>query len=193
MNHNLNQGIYLKAIFITLVLLTSASPCFAVDDISSNGKNHIFGIDLGLGSIDPENTEEELDTESVVKLTYGYQYNSILSINTGVIFGNGTELCIVTCPELRTLSYNSYILNIKGSHPLNNRWSVFGKLGINYYDLELSGANQANVTDNGVGPLIATGFDFRAYNGLGLGIELSLQDMGVMTSTGISVNFSYMF
>ncbi|PKG80625.1 hypothetical protein CXF85_21095 [Colwellia sp. 75C3] len=183
----------MKIIFITLVLLISTSPCFAVEYISSNGKNHIFGIDLGLGSIDPENFEEELDTESIVRLTYGYQYNSTWSINTGLIFGNGTELCIVTCPELRTLSYTSYILNIKGSHPLNNRWSVFGKLGVNYYDLELSGANQANVTDNGIGPLIATGFDFRAYNGFGLGIELSLQDMAVITSTGVSFNFSYMF
>lgn len=183
----------MKIIFITLILLTSASQCFAVDDISSNGKKHILGIDLGIGSINPENSEEELDTESVVRLTYGYQYNSTWSVNTGVIFGSGSELCIVTCPELRSLSYNSYILNIKGSHPLNNRWSVFGKLGVNYYDLELSGANQARVTDSGIGPLIATGFDFRAYNGFGLGIELSLQDMGVITSTSASVNFSYMF
>ena len=183
----------MKIIFITLVLLTSATPCFAVDDISSNGKRHILGIDLGLGAIDPENSEEELDTESIVRLTYSYQYNSTWAINTGVIFGEGTKLCIVTCPELRSLSYNSYTLSIKGSHPLNNRWSVFGKLGVNHYDLELSGANQADVTDNGIGPLIATGFDFRAYNGFGLGIELSLQDMGVITSTAVSVNFSYMF
>ena len=183
----------MKLILTALILLTVMKPSLGAIDLSSNEKNHIFGIALGLGSINPEKSEEEIDTESVVRLTYGYQYNPNWTISTGVIFGDGTELCIVTCPALRTLNYNSYLLNIKGSHPLNNRWSVFGKLGVNYYDVDILGANKANVTDSGIGPLISTGFDFRAYNGFGLGFELTLQDMGIITSTGVTVNFSYMF
>lgn len=187
----------MRIILITLVLLTITKPCFAVDDISSdmssNGKKHILGIDLGLGSVDSNNYSIEVDEESIIRFTYGYQLNSVWVVSTGVIRGNGKELCIRTCLELRALDYNSYILNIKGSYPLINRWSVFGKLGANYYDVDLSGANKANVMDSGVGALIATGVDFRAYNGFGFGIEISFQDMGIITSTSLSANFSYMF
>ena len=56
-----------------------------------------------------------------------------------------------------------------------------------------SGGNRVNETDSGVGALLATGLDFRAYNGFGLGLEMTLLDMGNISAKNVTLNFSYMF
>lgn len=83
--------------------------------------------------------------------------------------------------------------NVKGSLPLSHRWSVFGKLGVNYYDLVFSGDDRVNKIDTGVGALLAKGLDFRAYNGLGLGFEMTLLYMDNILAKNLTINFSFMF
>lgn len=185
----------MNKIYFTPLLLAITQPCLAVEEISSKGKSHTLEIQLGLGSVDTETASEKDDKESVSGFIYGYKYNSNLTINMGVV--SGETYCIITCPQdwssIRTLEYDSYILNAKGSLLLSNRWSVFGKLGANYYNLEFSGENRASATDTGVGALLATGFDFRAYNGFGLGFEIAYLDMGNISAENYTLNFSYMF
>ncbi|WP_157826746.1 outer membrane beta-barrel protein [Colwellia sp. 12G3] len=174
------------------MLFVLAQPCLAVDNISSNGKNHTLGINLGLDSVDTDISSESDDGGIITGFTYGYKFDSTWTVNTGKVFGG--SFCIVTCfGDVRVLDYDSYILNIKGSLPLSNRWSVFGKLGVNYYNVMFSGGNRVNVIDTGVGTLLATGFDFRAYNGFGLGFEMTLLDMGNILAKNVTLNFSYMF
>jgi len=170
-------------------------PCLAIDNLSSTGKNHTLGINFGLGNVDTDISSETDDSESVVGFNYGYQYSENWAINVGKT--SGSSFCIVTCAEIsstvRTLGYNSYNLNVKGSIPLSNRWSMFGKLGLNHYDLEFSGADRISLTDNGVGALLATGFEFRAHNGFGIGFEATWLDMGNISAENYTINFSYMF
>jgi len=106
-------------------------------------------------------------------------------------------LCLITCPQdmstIRTVDYDSYLLTLKGSVPISKRWSVFGKLGANSYDLEFSGDDRVSLVNNGVGGVLAAGFNFRAYNGFGLDIEVTLLDMDIVSATSTTVNVSYMF
>ena len=177
------------------MLLALSIPCLAVDNLSSIGKNHTLGINLGLGGVDTDISSETDESESVIGVIYGYQYSSIWAINTGMI--SAESFCIITCLKgtsiARTLGYDSYLLNIKGSLNFSNRWSMFGKLGVNYYDLEFSGGQRIDLTDSGVGGLLATGFDFRAHNGFGFGIEATWLDMGNVSATNYTINLSYMF
>jgi hypothetical protein len=182
----------MKKVYFTLLLFVITEPCLAVDSMSSNGKNHTLGFSLGGGSVDTDISSENDDGGSVSGFTYGYKYDSTLTINTGIV--SGDSFCIVTCfTDVRVLNYDSYILNVKGSLPLSNRWSVFGKLGVNYYDLVFSGNDRVNTTDTGVGALLATGLDFRSYNGFGLGLEMTLLDMDNILAKNLTINFSYMF
>lgn len=183
----------MKIILITTILLIITPASFADDKVSPYDKAHTFEIGLALGSIHSDKELNDVDSETIVKLIYGYRYDSTWSINTGVNFGNGTGICILTCTGHNYLKHKSFILNVKGSIPLSQHWSVFGKLGLNYYDIELSGLEKTKNNVNGIGALIATGLDFSFDNGLGLGLEFSLQEMNVLTSTNASFNLSYMF
>ncbi len=184
----------MKIIFPALVLLMTSAQCFAVDN-SNNEKNHVLGIQLGFTSVNSEITSERSDGGTVAGINYGYQFNPTWAINAGVLFGD--SLCLITCPQdmstIRTMDYDSYLLTIKGSVPISKRWSVFGKLGANSYNLEFSGDDRASLLNNGVGGVLAAGFNFRAYNGFGLDIEVTLLDMDIVSATSTTVNVSYMF
>ncbi len=182
----------MKKLYFTLLLLAITGPCLAFDTISSTGKNHTLGVNLGFGSFDTDISSENDVSGSFGGYIYGYKYDSTWTINTGIV--SGGSFCIITCfGDARVLNYDSYILNIKGSLPLSNRWSAFGKLGVNYYDVVFSGGDRVNITDTGVGALLATGVDFRAYNGFGLGFEMTLLDMDNHLAKNVTLNFSYMF
>ncbi len=194
----------MNKICITLVLLTLTTPSFAVDNLNLNeniqvdnpnseGNKHIVGVNIGIGRASTDISSEISDSENVGGLFYGYQFNSTWTLNTGVIVGD--SLCIFTCSNNndRTLDFNSYFLSVKSSYSLNNRWSVFGKLGVNHYNYEFSGDDRVSLTENGFGSLLATGFDFRARSGFGIGLEVLFLDMGNVSQESFGVNFSYMF
>jgi len=170
------------------------APCFATDN-SRNEKNHIVGISLGFGDVNSDIPSEKDDRGTVAGVNYGYQFNSNWALNAGVIFGD--SLCLIACPSdkstLRNLSYDSYLVTLKGSLPISNRWSVFAKLGVNSYQVNLTGDDRDRLITEGAGGVIGTGFDFRAYNGFGVGIGVTLLDMEDLLAINSTVNISYLF
>ena len=190
----------MKKIYFTFVLLIMLSqPSFAVENSSSDGKNHSVGVSTGVGSIRTNLHSEKSTSGSIYGISYTYQYDSTWAINAGYIHGDGFDFCIITClPDdemnnLRVSDYNSFILNIKGSLPLSNRWSVFGKVGIDYYKSEFSKGYRASMKDSGMGALLATGLEFRTYNGFGVAIEYMWLDMGDIYSATLMTNITYLF
>ena len=183
----------MKNIYLTLVLFALAQPCLAADGISSDGKSHTLSINWGFGSVNTDiSSEIDVDGDAIGGYVYGYKYDSTWTVNVGKL--SGGSFCIITCfGDVRNLNYDSYILNIKGSMPLSNRWSFYGTLGANSYEVVFSGNSRIDRTDSGVGVLLATGFDFRAYNGFGLGFEAIYLDMGHTSGESFTLNFSYMF
>lgn len=186
----------MKKIFLAPLLLAIMQSCLAEDTFSNSGKHYIFGVNFGVGEINTDLPSEEDNSEFTGGIFYGYQYNSKWTINAGFAAGSSID-CIIACLDdlslYRSAEYNSYILNIKRSLPLSRRWSVFGKLGANYYNSKFYGAHIDKITDRGVGALLATGFDFRAFNGFGVGFEAKWLDMGDINATNYTVNFSHMF
>lgn len=187
-----------KVYFILVLLAVFTQSCLAIEDISSNSKHHSLGYQLGLGSIRTDLASEEDGHLFFQGVTYGYQFSSNWTMSAGVVKGEEVLYCIITCfPEAeipyRTIDFKSYMLSIKGSLPFSKRWSVYGKLGGNYFKSEFTGNNRYSVTKNGTGALLATGFDFRAYNGFGLSLEAIWLDMKEVNVSGFSVNVSYLF
>lgn len=193
-----------KVYFILVLLVVLTQPCLAAESISSDNKHHSFGIKYGVGSIRTDLLSERSYNGEFGGVIYGYQYDSNWTINTGLVLGEELDVCIITCikyddaslydkESFRTVDYYSYILNIKGSLPLNNRWTIFGKLGVNHYNSKFSGADRNSVTENGIGTLLAAGIDFRAYNGFGVGLEVIRLDMGEIYAAGLAINLSYLF
>jgi hypothetical protein len=185
----------MKKLYLILVLLTFTQTCLAVENSRVDEKFHTIGFNLGVGTIRTDVSSESDDLAGVAGINYGYQYDSTWAIGTGLV--SGDSICIITCLDdmslARNVGYDSYILNIKGSLPLSNRWFLFGKVGGNYYNVEYTGSNRANLKDSGVGALLAAGFDFRAHNGFGLGLETTWLDMGDIYATTFTLNISYAF
>ena len=185
----------MKLRYLTALLIAFSQPYLSADNISSNSKQHILSANLGIGS-----TETDLFTESgdlsTWSILYGYKYDSTWTINTELIFADDLE-CFISCMSdvlnIRHIDYNALILNVQGSLPLSERWSMFGKLGFNYYRSDFYGGNKPRINNNGLGSFAAAGFNFRAFNGFGLGFEGKKLSMGDIDSTIYSLNFSYMF
>ncbi|TPH13330.1 outer membrane beta-barrel protein [Litorilituus lipolyticus] len=186
----------MKQIILTVLLWMLMQPCFATENISTLGKHHIIGINLGVGKITTDLPIEQDDNEISSGIYYGYKYDTNWTINAGISEGDSIGCaiqCVADTNLYRKIKYKSYLLNLKGSIPLSNRWSMFGKIGANYYQSEFSGEYRAKISENGVGALFAAGFEVRAFNGVGFAFEAKRLSMGDIAATNYTLNFSYMF
>lgn len=184
----------MKTIYFALVLLPLAQPCFAKDNISKNERKHTVSFNVGAGSIYASELSETDGVLSAGGLFYNYQYDDNWAISTGKMLGFGN--CLLFCADdsnFGTISHDNYVLHIKGLLPINNDWSIFGRLGINYYDFEFANDNNVSLSDSGVGAVLAAGVDFRVYKGFGLGFEATWLDMDTVEATVFTLNFSYSF
>ena len=57
-----------------------------------------------------------------------------------------------------------------GRAKVHERVDVFGKLGVAYWDVELK-FNAVSGDDNGLGPVVGLGFDFRVSDAVGIRVE----------------------
>jgi hypothetical protein len=134
----------MKKVYFIALLLALTFPCLAVENISSHNKQHILSVEHGSSTIDTDLPSEESDRVETYSLSYGDQYDSIWVINTELVVGKGDD-CLLVCAgdgsnyNFRSSRYNGYIINTKGSLPLSSRWSIFGQLGVNYWQSELYG------------------------------------------------------
>jgi hypothetical protein len=186
----------MKRIYVGIIVGMIATQCTSLQ--ANESKHHTIGVNLGFGEITNGFDKNEDGFEFTDGVFYEYQFNNVWAVYTAYLSGSdiGCFICGTGNDDLFTrpkLNYDSYLSGIKGSLQLSQRWALFGKLGVNYYKTEFADNKQSNDSQTGIGVFAATGFDFRAYNGFGLGFESKWLDMGELKSVNYTLNFSYRF
>ncbi len=70
---------------------------------------------------------------------------------------------------------------------------VYSKLGVQFYDYEISQGSNVLADDSGVGLYLEAGWLYRLDNGFGLEAGIKLTTMGDLTVAGTSVGIDYAF
>jgi hypothetical protein len=81
----------------------------------------------------------------------------------------------------------------KGQYTLTKRNRLYGKIGAQFYEYEISQQGSKIVAEDGIGLFIETGWQYRWDNGIGMNVGLQSIDMGDLDVAGETVGKQYHF
>ncbi|NQZ08252.1 MAG: porin family protein [Algicola sp.] len=186
-----------KSLLAALIL--AICPLSQAADNSSEGKTHTLGYGAGWGSIKSDTFYRNSEEHDHSLYYYNYRLNESWSVNVEHIQGdsNGGFLDINLFPggadDFDRVNYKAYAVSLKGAVNLSNRWSLYGKLGGHAYKTEFTDSVNTNYDDDGFDINGALGFEFRAYNGFGIGFEAGRIKLGDTQANTLGINLSYAF
>ena len=197
---------------LPLSLLLVLTSTLSVGSIAGTlAKPHSFGVNIASGGIEFNNSDYDGDGVAQIYGFYNYAFTDQLSLEVGLNIG--ADVDDWDCYEDRDddwhcstnkdsslfglnvdeVEYTNLVTAIKGVIPLSQRNSLYGKVGAQFYDYELSRHNRAVFEDNGVGLYLAAGWQYEWDMGIGMNVGLEKYDMGNLESTVLSVGINYHF
>jgi hypothetical protein len=187
----------LAAIMLAASPLLISPQALAADNNSSQGKTHTVGYGAGWGSIKSEQFSRDSEDHSHDLFYYNYRLNNHWSINAEYIQGDSNggflDIDLFGSDTYHRVNYKAYAVSLKGALNMSNRWSFYGKLGGHSYKTEFTDDTNPNFNDDGFDINAALGFEFRAYNGFGVGFEVGHIKMGDTEANTQGIYLSYAF
>lgn len=129
-----------------LLLCVCSHPAAAQDGLYLFGAAGNADSDVGLGG---QNRTD--DDDSSYMFGVGYAFTENVSIE-GAFHDFGSHASQTDCPPgfaclvvplLTQADITAFSLSLVGSYPLNDRWDVYGKLGVTSWDVEFAGISSA--------------------------------------------------
>lgn len=197
---------------LPLLFIFALTATFSIGSIAGAlDKPHSFGAQIGSGSLEFNNSSYDGDGVAHVYGFYNYAYTEHLSLEVGLNIGADVDNfecyeaghddwhCSINNDDslfdlgVDEVEYSNVVAAIKGIIPLSKRNSLYGKVGAQFYDYELSRHNRILFDDSGVGLYLAAGWQYQWDMGLGMNVGFEKYDMRDLESNVLSIGMSYSF
>lgn len=195
----------LKPVLYSLMFLASA-PVLAETQMSP----HSMGVAMGGGSAKFKDSKEDGNGVGHLYLYYHYSLTEQFGVEAGIV--GGTESSNWDCKKIDRdnfecsndrkpifgigaddLEYSNLVIAGTAKFPLSERNSIYGKLGLQYFDYEISGDKTKLADDSGVGLYLEAGWQYRWDSGWGMNVGLKHLPMDDLKVGGLDVGVSYRF
>lgn len=197
---------------LPLSLVISLTAVFSISSFAGPlDKPHSFGAQIGAGGLEFKNSRYDGDGVAHVYGFYNYAYTENLSLEVGLNIG--ADVDNFECYEdnhddwhcsrnnndslfglgVDEVEYSNLVAAVKGILPLSKRSSLYGKVGAQFYDYELSRHNRILYDDSGVGLYLAAGWQYEWDRGIGMNVGFERYDMRDLESNVLSIGMSYHF
>ncbi|QYF95628.1 porin family protein [Massilia sp. PAMC28688] len=156
MNKNISHSL---AVLATLACVPAAAADYYVGAaVGSRGNMH---IDTGAGRLEPENRPQPF------ALYTGFDFTDRVAIEAGLVtFGD------YRYTGARKISMGGLYLAAKGSIPISQSWTAFGKLGAARHAVRVTGEGFPVKEQNKVTPMLGLGLGYTITQSLELNLEL---------------------
>lgn len=195
---------------VTPVVVMLSTLLLAETAIANTVKTHSFGAQLSGGSAQYKNSEQDGGGVAQLYLHYNYAFNEMFSLEVGL---NGAQDADdwdcsdkkedkFTCSknekklfgmDADKLEYSNLVIAAKGNYALSQRNSLYGKLGVQFYDYEISKSKSILVEEDGVGLFLEAGWGYQWDNGLAVNVGIQSIDMGDLDTAGATIGMRYHF
>lgn len=195
---------------VTPVVVMLSTLLLAQTAIANTVKTHSFGAQLSGGSAQYKNSEQDGGGVAQLYLHYNYAFNEMFSLEVGL---NGAQDADdwdcsdkkedkFTCSknekklfgmDADKLEYSNLVIAAKGNYALSQRNSLYGKLGVQFYDYEISKSKSILVEEDGVGLFLEAGWGYQWDNGLAVNVGIQSIDMGDLDTAGATIGMRYHF
>lgn len=175
-----------------------------------NLKRHSVGVQGSLASAEYKNSTSDGRGVAQIYFHYDYAFDRTFSLELGVNAAreNDDWNCERddddkwSCKEkdlslfdidADKLEYSNLVVAGKAQYQLNQRNSLYGKLGAQFYDYEIKQRSTLLADDSGLGIYAEAGWQYRWDNGIGIDAGLKLMKMGELRVAGTTLGVSYAF
>lgn len=134
----------MKKLLAAALLSAAVAPAFAAPTADSG---YYVGVDVGNGKIrvkDCTGCNPSKDSETVGGILLGYQYNKNLAVEVKYTGTGKWEQNTAPAGDVKT---DAFALAVVGIAPINNDFSVYGKLGVANTKSKVSGNLTTKVKD----------------------------------------------
>ena len=187
-----------------IAIVALLSVCVTTPALADNSDKFYGAVDLGSASMTNNsliNGSTTTPVSGAVRIAGGYNFSQNFAVEVGYAkLGssgpqNSTVLGIGT--ETQTGKGSSAQIAAVGILPLNDAWSLFGKVGLanNRTDYTLTSSYGANVTGSGSSTSLLTGFGFQYNVNSKFTIRGQLESFGnnqIGSGSGVTINTSMM-
>ena len=187
-----------------IAIVALLSVCVTTPALADNSDKFYGAVDLGSASMTNNsliNGSTTTPVSGAVRIAGGYNFSQNFAVEVGYAKlrssgpQNSTVLGIGT--ETQTGKGSSAQIAAVGILPLNDAWSLFGKVGLanNRTDYTLTSSYGANVTGSGSSTSLLTGFGFQYNVNSKFTIRGQLESFGnnqIGSGSGVTINTSMM-
>lgn len=192
------------------IIATLGSSLLSEQAVAGEKNPHSVGVQLSGAAAKYKGSTQDGDGVGQIYFHYNYSFNNMFSIEAGINSGADADdwKCTDTKKDKYTcakndkklfglgadeLEYTNYIIAAKGQYALTKRNSVYGKVGAQFYDYEISNSDKILQSDDGMGLFLEAGWQYQWDNGLKMnaGVQsIKMDDLKVAGSTiGLAYNF----
>lgn len=150
-----------------------------------------LGASFGSAGLDYDSENKASDGYVLCRIFYGRHINDVIAMEGGLLTGSSVEYDDGDAEEQDEIDLDVFFLNLKASYQLNEKHSVYGKLGANLYQYEISNRDAATIKEEGVGYAHSIGWQYTLNQHLKTGV--ALQSLGMDELTSGSINFDLMY
>ena len=141
----------IQALVRTTCIFSICTFSVQADNDSSEFEDPFYvGLGLGLSFLEPETNSVALtlteDSDAAYKLLVGYRFNENWSIE-GFWANLGEAEVTATTGTKYNIEYKTFGVNGLYNYPLNDRWSIFARLGAGRLENNVQGVNVERVED----------------------------------------------
>lgn len=173
----------MKQIISTLVLTTG---CFLAAPTYADSKAFVVG---GLGQAKYK-TDSDSETATSFLIGGGYKFNENFAVEAryedfGEIKDSETEADFMFTSKVAS---NAYTLSVIGGLPINESFNLFAKVGVGFWDIDISSSERDTITNNRFSDKISFSDNDFVY---GFGAEYTVNDQFGITAEYTSLNIDY--
>lgn len=171
----------------------------ALATLPASAQDHDFYLGAAIGTKGtvnlpgPNGKEEALRRSQPFKLYGGYKFTDNVALEAGyTTFGQ------FKYSEGRKIDLSGWHVAAKGSMPINDSWSAFGKIGAVRHAIHVTGDTAPIREKTATTPLVSVGVDYRITPRLNLEVELASYgrvkaDTGRLTYRQLQAGVNYAF
>ena len=170
---------------------------------------HSVGVQLSGGSAEYKDSKQDGDGVAQLYFHYNYAFSDIWSVEVGL--NTAAEADKWKCTDSKDkfvcekqnnklfnlnadkLNYSNVVVAGKGQYALTKRNSLYGKLGVQFYDYDIKNDKTTLAEDDGLGLFAEAGWQYKWDNGLALNAGLQTMKMGDLKVSGSTIGLKYHF
>jgi|JYMV01.1.fsa_nt_gi hypothetical protein len=151
-------------------------------------------VGIGLGQVDIDTEQVDINTEGFddptgFEVYVGHDYSENISFEGSYVdFGDAKY----NLAPVWTVSGNSFSLAVLGKAPISKELTVFAKVGMHFWDVQLDQAGFGTLeSDHGSDPVFGFGTDYKANDSVSVGARYTRYDFDFLGVSGDISMFSF--